>query len=296
MSLVGWLGPAGDNDFVFLRITYLGNTNTSMWNIEGWSTDNTQWEPIQSNVADTGSATLGGVKSYFVDGWNNGAIVASTNIGTAGGTANPTSPAINAGGTLLDRASYILNPSSDYVPALSVGSTVMYVRLTFGTATLFNFRPKKRDIMDPADLCFRGDSIVTVLNKETNEEETKEAKNVVKGDLVKSTTRDFVPVLANIVTFNATQYCLLKKDCLGVNLPNHDFYATPGHPIFVNGKEMKASEIPEAEKVTVDAEEVYSFVTEEREYIKINNLDVCTWRPDKWDEYKKKTGIIFREQ
>jgi hypothetical protein len=150
---------------------------------------------------------------------------------------------------------------------------------------------KQLDYTTSNPICFRGDSLVRCLDTNKNEEYDKLAKDVVKDDMVLSTTRGWVKVLNNIVTFNEKQFYLFKKGCLGENMPKEDFYATYGHPIMYKGTETIAGKIPEGEKVIMEtAENVYSIMTEKRECIKINNLDVFTWEPNEWDEFKNKNN------
>jgi hypothetical protein len=132
-------------------------------------------------------------------------------------------------------------------------------------------------------VCYRGDSLISVLNKATNEPELKLAKKITKDDLVFSVTQNkFVPVLLNIATYKNKHYKLLKKNCLGENKPSEDLYMTPGHPILYNGQETQASCVKEAVDFYCEEEEVYSIATNKREYILVNNVPSLTWSYFAW--------------
>jgi hypothetical protein len=146
-------------------------------------------------------------------------------------------------------------------------------------------------------VCFHRDSLVTIQRPILNETENKLAKDVVKGDMVFSTTQNkFVPVIANIITHNNTLYRLLKKDALGENKPNQDFYITGGHHIMYKGEEKIMNDVPEAETIEVKGEEVYSIATDIREYILVNGIEVATWGYDYWLKFAKKHDKIWGSQ
>jgi len=90
----------------------------------------------------------------------------------------------------------------------------------------------------------------------------------------------------------------IEKRCFfGENIPSSDFYGTPGHPIFIKDEEKKLSELDESIHLELEKEEqIYSFLTEKREYVKINNLDVCTWEPIELNEYVEKNNFYYDEQ
>jgi hypothetical protein len=288
-------------DYISLKITYMNNTTTSMWDMDGWSVTGNNWENIitgVSNITQVVISTLDTTLAYHVNGWAFAPPgIDGNTIGnlTTPGTANPSQGSSNDGGTTSVVESYLLDPSSGYAPAL-VGSTTIYVRLTFDTTVSPDLIVNKRDIINVNDIviCFRGDSLISVLNKETNEEHVVLAKDVVKGDIVKSTTRGWVPVLANLITGLETNFFLFKKDIFAANVPNEDFYATGGHPILIDGKEIRAMDVPEAIKIKIEsAEKVYSIMTEKREFIKINNMDICTWEPIEWAQFVEKYKLFY---
>jgi hypothetical protein len=146
------------------------------------------------------------------------------------------------------------------------------------------------------EICFRGDSMVKVKNKQ-NMEEYVAARDIRAGEyLVFSTTHhEYVKLLHNVITGPSNRFCLIKQDSLGLGLPFNDFYVTSGHRIVHNGVEFKARNLPNVIKVKIPSENLYTFVTEERQTILINGLEVMAYGNEEWKEYQKTRGLIWRE-
>jgi hypothetical protein len=274
-------------DYVWIKMTvsfFGGQWQPYGWNGTNWVDFSGSFQLPNSNVAIIdGTASNGGIVAYTLTGpqeYNNPLTIIDR-IGS-----NATIP--SSGDTNISTNAIVPQFAFDDDYYLKIGFT--------GSRNILSWQINLRDILAITDLCFRGNSLVTVLNKETNTEFTKLAKDIVKGDIVKSTSRGYVTVLANLITGVTTEFYLFEKDCLGENTPDHDFYATAGHPLYINGTEVKAANVPQAIKVNVEPEEVYSIMTEEREYIKINNLDVCTWEPNEWEEFVKTHNLFYRQK
>ena len=86
---------------------------------------------------------------------------------------------------------------------------------------------------------------------------------------------------------------IIAKDSFGENKPSDDFYVTSGHKIIIDGKEIKAGKIPQARRIKVDPENVYSIVTETRLPILVNNLVVIAYGHEEWLEYSRKKGLSW---
>ena len=86
---------------------------------------------------------------------------------------------------------------------------------------------------------------------------------------------------------------LIKKNLLGENCPNADFFVTSGHKVLVNGKIIKAGKIPGARRVKVKPELVYSICVASQSIIRVNNMDVVAWGYDKWLAYSKEHRITW---
>ena len=105
----------------------------------------------------------------------------------------------------------------------------------------------------------------------------------------------FVPIKYNIVTGPTTRYMKIEKDALGTDKPVADFYITSGHKLVIDGKEIKAGKIPQAKRVKVKPELVYSICTDQRQIILVNGLSVIALGFEEWDEYSKKRNIIWND-
>ena len=145
------------------------------------------------------------------------------------------------------------------------------------------------------EICYAGESKILARNTLTNKINTTNAEDIISGthEVFNVTTKSFVPVKLNIVTGLVNKYMLIKKNILGKNQPSDDFYVTAGHMIMLNGKEVKAKDIPHAIKVSVLPQKVYSVCTDQRCPILVNNLSVMTWGYDKWIASPKSKRISW---
>lgn len=146
------------------------------------------------------------------------------------------------------------------------------------------------------EICFRGDSLVKIMNRR-GLEEIKPARDVLAGEhLVYSTSRQaYVELLHNVVTGPSSRFCLVKKDSLGANQPTADFYVTSGHRLIYQGEEIKARDLPGVVRVRIPVENLYTFVTEDRQPVSINGLEVMAYGEKEWREYQKLRALIWTE-
>jgi hypothetical protein len=145
-------------------------------------------------------------------------------------------------------------------------------------------------------ICYIGESKVLVQNKETGIKSDIRVKDITPEKyLVYSTTQQkFVEIKNNCISGQTDKFILIKKDLFGENKPSEDFYVTPTHPILVNNCEIKAKNIIGAQKVTLEKQHVYSLVTENREALAINNIDVMCWEYNNFMKaYKKRKNAIW---
>ncbi|XWV26798.1 hypothetical protein QJ857_gp0253 [Tupanvirus soda lake] len=133
-------------------------------------------------------------------------------------------------------------------------------------------------------ICFSGESLVLAKNTKTGEIAEIEAKNIYSDihEVYSVNDQKFVPVKLNIVTGPTDRYRLIKKGALGENQPSQDFFVTSGHKIVINGVETKARDIPQAKRIKVEPELVYSICTDKHEPILVNNLPVVSWGHKEW--------------
>lgn len=172
------------------------------------------------------------------------------------------------------------------------GSRMLYFYLTFKTENgqlLISQRFGSVSMF----ACFSGDSVVETFGN-NNMVNNVCAKDVKTGMLVNSAQRGIVPILANIHMFGRPEnWYRLRQNCLGPNLPTNDLYIKGSHPILLNDKEVLVRDIPEAEAINYELDNVYTFVTEEREAVKINGIYVYTWNMQDWISHANKHGIIW---
>ena len=142
-------------------------------------------------------------------------------------------------------------------------------------------------------ICYSGQSKIRTRNKITGVIADLCAKDVYSNvhEVYDVQKKEFVPVKYNVVTGPTNRYMLIKKDTFGENEPSEDFYITSGHKIVVNGVPTKARHIPEAKRVKVKPEAVYSICTRYATTIMVNGLEVVTWKADKWLAHSKKNNI-----
>lgn len=142
-------------------------------------------------------------------------------------------------------------------------------------------------------ICYSGKSKILTKNILTKKISTTNAEDVIAGvhEVLNVNNNSFVPVKINIVTGVVNNFMLIKKNAIGINQPIDDFYVTPGHEIMINNKIIKAKYIPQARRVYVEPQKVYSICTDQRCPIKVNGLNVMTWGYNKWIVNTKKKGI-----
>ncbi|XWV24735.1 putative ORFan [Tupanvirus deep ocean] len=145
-------------------------------------------------------------------------------------------------------------------------------------------------------ICYSGKSIVKCRDKKSGKIIQIRAKDILsqKHEVYSINDKIFVPIIYNIVNGPTDKYMLIEKNSLGINYPTEDFYVTGGHMLVINGKEIKARDIPTAKKIRVKSELVYSICTKKREPISVNNLAVIAWGKEEWHEYAAKKGILWK--
>jgi len=150
--------------------------------------------------------------------------------------------------------------------------------------------------IEAALACYSGKSLILTRNKLTGEIAEIQAKNVYADthEVFDTVNQIFIPIKLNIVAGLTTRYVKIKKNSLGENMPNADFYVTSGHKIIINGFEIKAKYIPNTKRIKVKPENIYSICTENRTSIKVNGLNVIAWGYDEWMEKSSKRGLGWK--
>ena len=194
----------------------------------------------------------------------------------------PGSPAINAGNTFLSQT--LLDPLFDQRgPGFP---RVIDLAVDIGA---FEFNPEV--------ICYAGDSLILVRNKFTGEKMEMKAKDITSSDyeVYSISLGKYVQIKSNVVSGTVQRLMKIEKDIFGKDKPNKDFYITSGHKIVIDGTEVKARHIPQAKRVKVKPQYVYSICTHKKCTIWVNGLEVPTWNYQKWLEYSKRKGISWME-
>ena len=110
-------------------------------------------------------------------------------------------------------------------------------------------------------------------------------------EVFSTTKQQFVPVKHVVVSEPTERFIRIKKDTLGENKPTEDLYITSGHVLMINGGFIKARDVPQAERIKIKAEPVYSICTNKGGPILVNGLGVLSNKYIKWlfDDMKKTT-------
>ena len=77
---------------------------------------------------------------------------------------------------------------------------------------------------------------------------------------------------------------VIKKNCLGINIPNEDTYIGKNHGIYINDELIYAKELlllknPSIEKIRLGHTYIYNVVLETHSKMTVNNMIVETLDP-----------------
>ena len=154
------------------------------------------------------------------------------------------------------------------------------------------------DILAASPICFHELSKLLCRNIVTNIIGEVFAKHITPNvhEVYSINKREFIPIVHNIVSFGCTKLVLLKKNSLGDNKPNEDFYITENHPILIGNTEFNAKDIKEGELITVPMQKVHTICTIDREPILVNNLAVLSLASDHFYNVvlkETKKGLLY---
>jgi alpha-tubulin suppressor-like RCC1 family protein len=115
-------------------------------------------------------------------------------------------------------------------------------------------------------------------------------KEVVAGDTVYDEHNQEVTVKYNIKLMKPNrEYVRIEKDALGINVPMNDLLMVRGHPVKHNDLEIECERFvgvnPKVTEVTLNSGSyVYCLCTDDRIYVDIENVPVCTRAHADWVE------------
>jgi hypothetical protein len=146
-------------------------------------------------------------------------------------------------------------------------------------------------------ICYSGDSLIRTRNIDTGEIADTPAKFVTSNlhEVFSTKQQKFVPIIHNIISGVTQKFYTIKKDSIAVDHPSHDFLITGGHCIEVDGKIVKARDIPGAIKTSVESQPVYSICISDKSPILINGLNVLAWKKKQWDQKVKDDNILWSD-
>lgn len=125
-------------------------------------------------------------------------------------------------------------------------------------------------ITEDVPVCYHGDSWVEVRKK---------VKDVVPGDLVRSAD-GWVEVKDNIKSWGGNEYLVIDPGRWGCQDP---LYMIRGHPVLIDGVERNVEDLENIRIASKDPKEcVYCIATDERIFIRVNGMLVCTWKYEEW--------------
>jgi hypothetical protein len=206
-------------------------------------------------------------------------------------------------GNLIFPEIYVIGSNSPItVSGLTNGVGYRFTVITESEAGGSNESSPKSQIYTPMapenPICYIGETKVLAKDIQTGVEAQVCAKDITpeKYLVYSSTQNKFVPVRVNCISGEVDKFILIKKDLLGENKPSEDFYVTASHPILYKNCEIEAKNIIGAKKATLEKQLIYTLVTDNREALAINNIDVLCWEYKAFmKRYKKSKNAVWIE-
>lgn len=131
--------------------------------------------------------------------------------------------------------------------------------------------------------CVKGDTQVKTLDG------FKSIKNINANDKVLKYTGEYINVKFNLKFKPMAKFVKITKNAFGDNKPSKDLYIRRGHPLLIGNVEINCEDLvnnEDIEFVNIDKpDNVYSLCTDDRTYVMMNNVPVCTWVESEWDTY-----------
>lgn len=146
-------------------------------------------------------------------------------------------------------------------------------------------------------ICYSGDSLILAQNIKTGDIGEIPVCNICADThrVFDMKRNKFVAVKYNIVTGPVTRFMKIAKDALAVNEPTNDFFVTGGHKLLIGDRIIKARDVPQARRVKVKSQMVYSICTPGKTILLVNGLRVLGWGSAEWIEYSKKNNINWMD-
>lgn len=138
--------------------------------------------------------------------------------------------------------------------------------------------------------CLHPDTLVQVKDNQEGMVEYKAIKDLRAGDTIVDYKGKDIKLINNIKFANSNTFYRICKDAFEDSVPDRDFLIRGEHPILYKGKETNAKRLlkrlgdEKVQKVVLGKGKgkegsvpVYSLATEKRTFVKMQNVNVCTW-------------------
>jgi hypothetical protein len=150
-----------------------------------------------------------------------------------------------------------------------------------GGLKFVRFQNRVQPVFTDQPCCVHPETLVTTPNGK------KMIKDVKKGDYVIDVHGNSVKVTFNIKSTASKKFVKIPSGSLSASCPDKDLLIRPDHPVLVDGKEFRAVEIVRmanevCEITLAKPETVWSLCTQDRTFVMMNNVPVCTWSQKSW--------------
>ncbi|CAI2358371.1 Hypothetical protein MVR_LOCUS76 [uncultured virus] len=134
-------------------------------------------------------------------------------------------------------------------------------------------------------ICFSGDSMLLVKEINSNQVLELPASQVTSTNhlVYNCKTDTYDPIVYNIVTYNCNRFVKLTSQ--HISSITRDTYITGGHYIMYEDRNIKASQVPDAQIEKLEYQNVYSICLGKSGYVIINGLPVKAYGLDEWQRY-----------
>lgn len=143
-------------------------------------------------------------------------------------------------------------------------------------------------------VCFIGESLLLVQDILTGIIDEIQAKFITSDRylIYNHSKKIFEAIIYNIVTYKQNRFIKIAKDLFN-DIPTADIYITSGHYVSVNGKFIKAKDVPGKKVVYLDHQNVYTICLRNSGSILLNGLPVKAYGLNEWNTYSKNKKVIW---
>lgn len=118
-----------------------------------------------------------------------------------------------------------------------------------------------------------------------------------KGIKILNLNNEWIDVKFNMKMAPPKEYINISKNALGKNKPSNDLLIRKGHPILIDGKEVFPETLINKTTISIvnniEGTPTYSLCTQNRTFVWMDNILVCTWEEDELNKSVEKFGKKF---